>query len=178
MDSRDLAAPRGLSREARADPGGGRDSRASGALPAAALPAWNRGELLQIMTAQVIPSREWKRAVFHGDEAYASIEALQAALAKRGQGLPAHVYGSRSLRSQLNAAALMAVVFPDGVPPAERMTLELQTALKNFNAAARAIYECPGMETLEIDRGVVIVCNEDVFIKMTEECISKSGQEL
>lgn len=177
MDSREIGVARGLSREARATPGGGADAAAP-ALPAAPLAPLTRPELLQILAGRVMPARDWARPVFYKEEAHISVASLQASLAKKRQALPAFVYGSRALRAELNAQALMAVIFPDGVPPVEKMTLELQTAVRNLVRAAKAVYDCPGMESLEIDKGIIVVCNEEIFITMMESCIAKSGQEL
>lgn len=178
MSSLEIDAPRGLSREARAGAGQGSPKRGDPGMPAASQPPLTRAELLQIMSARVVPAREWSRPVFFGDEAHISIASLQASLAKQRKGLPAFVYGSRSLRSELNATALLAVIFPDGVPPTESMPLELQGALKNLMQAAKDVYSCPGMERLEIDKSLVIVCNDELILTMMETCIAKSGQEL
>lgn len=177
MDSREIGGSRGLSREARATPGGG-TSQPAAPLPPAPLAPLTRPELLQILAAKPRPAREWTRCVFYGEDAHVSVGSLQSALAKQRLGLPAFVYGSRTLRSELNAQALMGVIFPDGVPPVDKMSLQLQLALRNLVHAAKTVYDCPGMESLEIDKGIIVVCNEEAFITMMETCIAKSGQEL
>ncbi len=58
------------------------------------------------------------------------------------------------------------------------MTIAVQGALRNLMAAAKELYNSPGMERLECDRSLIVVCDESAFIAMMELCISKSGQEL
>ncbi len=163
-----------LSREARATPTGATASASP--LKTPPRPELTRSQLITLTTSKVLPARHWEGAVFDGDIRHASPTALRTAYRRDGYEWPAFVHGSRSLAVELNTKALLEVMFPDGVPNRSNMTSEVYQEIQNVFAAVNKLYNCKGMERIEVDRSIVIICDEASFCELMIETIASSGE--
>jgi hypothetical protein len=139
-------------------------------------PDLTRAQLLAIMTARVIPAQDWPGAVFDGETRHASPSALRIAYRRDGYEWPAYVHGSRTLSNELNTRSLLEVMFPDGVPNRSTMTPEVHQKVQDVFSAVKALYNCKGMEQVEVDTSIVVICDEASFCELMIETISNSGE--